>query len=143
MNTTKQLSGALQSVFESPTRGVVGLVDDLLRMCPAQGLQLDWHADRCRIRSVDNGSQDVLTLPLRKSVFRAILARVATLCNERSAGSVSPYGGQGELVVDDDLPTTWKVSFTNTTEKQKLELIPVPTCIGSHAPTSTSRRATP
>lgn len=142
MNTTKQLSESLQDAFERPTRGVVGLVDDLLRMCPAQGIQLDWQAERCRLRSVANGSEEVLTWPVPKSVFRAILARVATLCNERSANSVSPYGGQGELVVDDDPSAVLKAAFTNTTEEQKLELIPVPACVQGHVPKSASRRAT-
>ncbi len=54
-----------------------------------------------RVRCGDDGLEVVLTWSVGKSVFRAILARVATLCNEQSANSVSPYGGQGELVVGD------------------------------------------
>src|SRR5438876_9525808 len=99
MNTTSPFSVALWSAIERPTRGVVGLVDDLLRLCQQQGLQLDWQADHCQVCSLADGSEEVLDRPVRKSAFRAILARVAALCNERSPNSVSPYGGQGELLV--------------------------------------------
>src|SRR5438046_4050369 len=126
MNTMSSFCGALRSAFERPTRGVVGLVDDLLRLCPEQGLRLEWQADRCRVRSLANGSEAVFDRPLRKSVFRAILARVAALCNERSPNSVSPYGGQGELLVGADPPAPFRVTFANTPDEQKLELIPVP-----------------
>src|SRR5882724_2480618 len=122
MNTTSQISGALRSAFERPTRGVVGLVDDLLRVCQEQSLQLDWQTDRCRVRSLTDGSEEVRDRPLRKSVFRAILARVAALCNERKPNSVSPYGGQGELLVSTDPPAIFRVAFANTTDEQKLEL---------------------
>jgi hypothetical protein len=97
-------------------------------LCREQSLQLDWQGDRCRIRTLAGGSEEVLDRPLRKSVFRAVLARVATLCNERNPNSVSPYGGQGELSVGADPPTTFRVTFTNTTEEQKLELSPMPAC---------------
>lgn len=123
MNTTSQLSEAFQIAFEHPAGGVVGLVDDLLRLCPEQGLQLDWHADHCRVRSPASGSEEVLARPLRKSVFRAMLARVAALCNERSPNSVSPYGGEARLVVGRD--TTVQVSFVNTSAEQRMELRPV------------------
>src|SRR5208282_5382429 len=59
---------------------------------------------------------------LRKSVFRAILARVAVLCNERSPNSVSPYGGQGEVSVGADPAMTFRVEFANTPDEQRLEL---------------------
>lgn len=124
MNATSELSGTLQRAFESPTRGVVGVVDDLLRVCPENGLQLDWQADGCRIRYLGNGAEELLIKTLGKSVFRAMLARVAALCNERSPDSVSPYGGQGELLVGTDPAAIFKVTFTNTSDEQKLELIP-------------------
>lgn len=130
MNTTAQLSGALRSAFERPSGGVVGLVDDLLRLCPEHGLQLDWQADRCRVRSRADDWEEILNKPLRKSVFRAMLARVAALCNKRSPNSVSPYGGKSELMVGADPPAIFKVTFANTTEEQKLELMRVPASLG-------------
>ena len=70
--------------------------------------------------------------PLRKSVFRAILARLAALCNERSPGSVSVYGGQGEVLVGDNPLKLLRISFANTPDEQWLTLNP----IGSGEPTN-------
>jgi hypothetical protein len=125
MKTTSQLTASLADVFEHPSDGVVGLVDDLLRLCPEHGLHLDWQAGRCRVRSLgENGSQEVLDRPFRKSVFRAVLARIAALCNERSPGSVSPYGGQGKLVLESEPSTIFRITFVNTSDEQELTLVP-------------------
>lgn len=122
--STAELSFALQSAFECSSRGVIGLVEDLLKLCQKQSLQLDWKADSCRVRSIGDGAIELLNCPLHKSVFRAMLARVAALCNERSPNSVSPYGGQGEIVVNTEPPTSLRVSFTNTADEQTLQLCP-------------------
>jgi hypothetical protein len=125
MSATSQLTGLFRDPLEHPTRGVIGLVNDLLRLCQEQGLQLDWQADRCRVRSLAGGAEEVIDRPLRKSAFRAILARVAALCSERSPDTISPYGGQGELTVGLDPATVFRVAFTNTLDEQRLELTPV------------------
>jgi hypothetical protein len=125
MNTTSQLAEVFRSVLEHPTEGVVGLVNDLLRLCQERGLQLDWQADCCRVRPFAGGPEEVIESPLRKSLFRAILARVAALCNERSPNAVSPYGGQGELMVGANPAAVFRVAFTNTPGEQRLELTPV------------------
>jgi hypothetical protein len=125
MNTPSQLSGALRSILERPTHGVVGLVDDLLRLCQEQGLQLDWQGQCCRVRSLGSDREEVIDVPLRKSVFRAILARVAALCNERNPNSVSPYGGNGELSVSANPPAVFRVTFANTPAEQQLALMTV------------------
>lgn len=128
MNTASEISGVLCRALVHPTRGVIGLVDDLLAMCREQGLQLDWQAHRCRVRSCGGDWEELLDVPLmdnprRKSVFRAILARVAALCNEQTPNSVSPYGGQGELTLGGIPPAVVRVTFANTPEEQKLELL--------------------
>src|SRR5262249_15672530 len=97
MNTTSQHTGLLQSALQQPARGVVGLVDDLLNVCREHSLELEWEGDRCRVRAAGCDWEELLDVRLSKSVFRAILARIAALCNERSPNSVSPYGGQGEF----------------------------------------------
>ncbi len=125
MNTTSQLSEAFCNTLANPGRGVVGLVDDLLRLCQEKGLQLDWQADCFRIRVLANGLDEIIDKPLRKSVFRAILAHLAALCNERSPNSVSPYGGQGELSVGANPAAVFRVSFANTPDEQWLKLRPV------------------
>lgn len=125
MDTASPLAEDFRSVIEQPTHGVVGLVDDLLRLCQERGLRLDWQADACRVRPLAGGREEVLENPLRKSVFRAVLARVAALCNERAPNSVSPYGGQAELAVGANPATIFQVNFTNTPGEQRLELTPV------------------
>jgi len=123
MNTTAQLSGILRSVLTQPTGGIVGLVDDLLVVCLEHGLQLEWQADRCRFRPFGGDWEELTDVTLRKSVFRAILARLATLCNERTPNSVSPYEGKGELSAGENPGGVFRVTFVNTPAAQKLELI--------------------
>lgn len=60
----------------------------------------------------------VVRVPLPKSVFRAVLARLAALCNEQKAGAVSPYGGLGQIVIGTEPSKVVSVSFTNTTAEQ-------------------------
>jgi hypothetical protein len=122
MNTTSKLTEAFRDAIEHPTRGIVGIVDDLLKLCPEHGLRLDWQADGCRIHCRIGDSEEAIDIPLRKSVFRALLARVAFLCNERSPESVSPYGGEGELSMGTNPPEVFRVSFANTLAEQMLEM---------------------
>jgi hypothetical protein len=125
MSTTSPIPDLLHQILAHPTGGVTGLVDDLLAVCRQTGLQLDWHADRCRVRPLAIDGAGLTEVPLPKSVFRAILARVAVLCNERRPNSVSPYGGQGELSAGSNPATLFKVTFANTADEQRLELLPV------------------
>ena len=48
--------------------------------------------------------------------------RLAALCNEQSPGSVSPYGGEGELSIGTNPSAVFRVAFTNTPGEQVLEL---------------------
>lgn len=124
MNSPSAFSERLRRAFEPTGRGVVGLVDDLLDLCREQGIQLDWQAGRCRVHPLGAGAQDGIEIPLPKSVFRAILARMAALCNEGSPDPVSPYAGEGEFSVGTDPPMAFHVSFTNTPGEQRLEIRP-------------------
>ncbi len=122
MNATIQIAGVIRGIIMRPTGGIVGLVDDVLVVCHEHGLQLDWQADRFRFRSPDGEWEELPDVTLPKSVFRAILARIAALCNQRTPNSVSPYGGQGELTVGEDQTARFRVSFSNTLAAQRLEL---------------------
>src|SRR4051812_16731720 len=82
-----------------PTNGIAGLVNDLLAVSRDHSLKLDWQAKRCQVRFFGGDREEQIDVPIRRSVFRAILARMATLCKERPPNAVSPYGGQGELSV--------------------------------------------
>jgi hypothetical protein len=122
MNPSPNVSEVLRRLLSQPTRGVVGLVDDLLTVCREQGLELDWQADRCRVRPAGGDWEELSGVPLRKSVFRAVLARVAALCNEQTPNSVSPYGGQAELPAGANPAAVFRVFFANTPTEQKLRL---------------------
>src|SRR4051812_32293134 len=108
--------------FTHTPRGVLGIVEDLLGLAQEQGLRLDWHANQCRVRLLGAEPQELTEVSLPKAVFRAILARLAALCNERTPNSVSPYGGEGELSVGANPPTVFRVAFTNTPGEQRLEV---------------------
>ena len=56
----------------------MGLVDDLLRLCPEQGLQFEWGANQCRVRSLDSEPHELIEVSLTKSVFRAMRADTGT-----------------------------------------------------------------
>jgi hypothetical protein len=124
----------VRHVFRPTQRGVVGLVDDLLGLCREQELQLDWHADQCRVRAIGEESEESIEVALPKSVFRAILARLAALCNERNPGSASPYGGEGELTAGVDPDTLYRVVFTNTPDSQRVHLTRIQTGHESQRP---------
>jgi hypothetical protein len=126
MKTTSPYSEAIRHVVAKPTGGIAGLVDELLAMCQEHGLQIDWRADRCRVRSPKGDWEELGDLQVRKSVFRAILARVAALCNDQNPNSLSPYGGHGELLVGANPGALFRVTMANTPGEQALELIPVP-----------------
>jgi hypothetical protein len=109
MNTSSTAPDRLRDALVTPTQGVLGLVDELLAVSREHGIQLDWKADQCRVRFGEGGPEGWIEVPLRKSVVRAALARVAVLCNKRYPNSVSPYGGQGELLVGTDATTALRV----------------------------------
>ena len=123
MNHSAIVSEAILRTFESPTGGVVGLVDDLLASCPKHGLRLAWEAERCWVfLASENGREMSFVVQLRKSVLRAILARFAALCNGRMSNAVSPYGGEGTFSPATEPTKTFRVKFVNTPAEQSLEL---------------------
>lgn len=126
MSNLSLLPEQLQKAFRPTGSGVVGVVEALLELCRDEGLQLDWQAGQCRVRPLGGEPAEATEIPLPKSAFRAILARVAVLCNERTPGSVTPYGGEGELLVENGPPTVFRVAFTNTPDEQRVEV----RCVG-------------
>jgi hypothetical protein len=118
----------VRRAFQPTPRGVIGLVDDLLGLCRTHQLHINFQDSHCYVRPLGTDPQDSLDVPLLKSVFRAVLARIAALCNERYPGSVTPYRGEGEIVVPAPIsencvsPSTCYVEFTNTPSDQRLEV---------------------
>jgi hypothetical protein len=120
MNTATSSSEAIRGVFTQPARDLVSMVDDLLTVCREHNLELDWRPGCCRVRSHAEDWREVRDLPLRKTAFRGMLARLSALCNERHPDSCAPYGGQGEIAVG---TTVFQVVFANTPGEQRLQLV--------------------
>jgi hypothetical protein len=125
MNAPSEYLDMLRDAIAKPTNGFVGVVDDVTSLCREHQLQLDWCADQCKVRSVGTDQEDVIAVPLRKSVFRAILARVAFLCSELNPDSFSPYGGNGQLPAGANAKCFLQAVWVNTTQEQRLELMPL------------------
>lgn len=125
-DSARKLSQRLRCAFvPSSLRGVLDLVDELVAMSREHRLELSWHEDRCQVQFADGKQSEQLEFPLPKSVFRAVLARIAVLCNERHPSSASPYGGQGVITPSADPSCAIRVAFTNTPQELSLELSPV------------------
>jgi hypothetical protein len=108
MTGTTSVSDRVREAFRPTPRGVVGLVDDLVNIGRDHALRLD-HADgACRV--YPDGEQP-FDVPVLRSVFRAALARLAALCDERTPDSVTPYGGAGMV---GDNAGALRVTFANT-----------------------------
>jgi hypothetical protein len=122
MTANPLLRTTLRRLLLQPANGVVGIGDDLLSLSEVHELHLDWHSENGHVRVFGDGGETLLEEPYRRSVFRAILARVAALCKERGASAVSPYGGQAELTVGQSGEEVLRVTFVNTPESQKLDL---------------------
>jgi hypothetical protein len=122
MKTATALADALAKAFEPPASGVVGIVDNLLQLCLGGDLELAWRSNACHVRIRQGTAEETLDLPLRKAVLRAMLARIAALCNQRQPGSVSPYGGRGEIHLGPDPQAVFSAHFVNTAAQQSLRL---------------------
>jgi hypothetical protein len=124
MNTTTELSSILRRTLDQANAGVVGLVDAVLKLCWEHNLQLDWQTDVCFVRPSGGDWEELADLSIRKSVFRAILARVSALCHEQSPSAFSPYGGRARLSVGENPSLVFQVTVANTPAEQRLEIVP-------------------
>jgi len=127
MSNRSSIFARLAHAFSTPHNGVLGLVDDVLKIATEEDLLLKWHDGHCSITVINGDPEDRIDLPFRMSVFRAALARVAALCNEQTTEDVSPYGGTANLKWGDP-PVGLHVVFVNTPAEQRLELLrsPIP-----------------
>jgi hypothetical protein len=91
-------------------------------MCQKHDLQIEWQNNCFRVRCPGETWEDLTDLPIRKSVFRAVLARIAALCNEKNPNTVSLYGGQCEWMTGENPPKVFRILFTNTSAEQRIEL---------------------
>jgi transcriptional regulator with XRE-family HTH domain len=102
----------------NPSGGIIGIVDRLLAIAAERPF---------RIEAADGGYRVTMSgreamASSHRPIFRAILARVAVLCDEQAPGTFSPYGGRG--TIERGNGPALSAVFVNTTDKQSLELSP-------------------
>lgn len=115
------VSAKISNAVLHPADGITGIVDEMLVVCSDYRLKLEWEQENCRVHALDEDWSTVVPVPLKKSVFRAVLARVAVLCDELS-NTTSLYGGQGEVKTSGANPSRIRVKFENSPEKQQIQL---------------------
>jgi hypothetical protein len=112
MNDEARFVNSIEELFIRGPRPVVELVWDLLSAADAHGVRLGWDDGKCDISSVrTTGEHRSVALPL--SVFRAVLARLAALCERDSHDDFSPYRWEGKLVWDADSTRHFWIDVTN------------------------------
>ena len=113
-------TGVLQA-FRNSEGGVLGLADELLQLCPTDGMRLDWRDDECHVTLHNGDDPTELHFTFPKAVFRALLARMFGICQGQSPEVANPYQGEGNFVFG---PTRdqYHVAFINTPSVQHLEL---------------------
>lgn len=127
MNDSTPLSARVRAAFGANPHGVVGVTDELLLVCRERPLRLDWEGGRCLVRS----AEEAVEIVLPKSAFRAILARLAALCNEGAHGGVTPYGGSGELTREGN---AFRVTLVNTPGEQTADVRLIGAKVGAVVP---------
>ncbi|HEV3384120.1 MAG TPA: hypothetical protein VG097_04855 [Gemmata sp.] len=126
MNATQTLAEIFRADHDHGGKGVFGLIDEILTYRRLNQRKMRWAQGSVEVQTIGSGAEEQISVALRTSVLRTIIARLAALCNQQQTNSVSPYGGEGEFI-DDRLPaTTFRVSFCNTPDEQWFELIPLP-----------------
>ncbi len=126
MNTTQSLPDLFRIDRDPQGTGILGFVDHLLAYCRDRGVRLTWQSSQVTVQPVSGGAVEQVSVAFRSSAFRAVLARLAALCNRHRGDSVSPYGGQGEFIDERAPATVFRVDFRNTPDEQRLELTPMP-----------------
>ncbi len=122
MSATSSLSEILQNALDSRDN-LIEVVDGLLRVCAENDMHLRMLADSGLFRSTNRGrAEHAFKNPLTKSRFRAVLARIALLCNEATPGSASPYGGMGTVPISPDRLESVYVSFANTPDEPGISI---------------------
>ena len=100
----------VQQSFKLNADGIVGVVDRLLIVSSECKLTFDWDNGDCRIRSAN---MDEVNIPMRVSLFRAMIARVAAIVSEQTTDSISPYQGDGTITLDDPPEAAITVTYRN------------------------------
>ncbi len=150
-NSMVVMTRKLRAILENPGDGIVAMVDSLLTNCADYRVEVEFREDIYQGEVLDARGRFTVESSIPKPVLRAIIARVAALCNEQTPHAVSPYGGEGELTVSAKPGALLKAVFVNTTDQQHLTLttlrtateVPDGTEIVSEATAAEARKLVP
>ena len=122
MNTTKTLTELLNAGANCEV-DVVKFTHELMQLCTKHELRLRLEPSQCVVESIGGKeSIDVIENPMRRSQFRAVLARIVAICSECSNRIMTPYGGDWEISYGGDQNRRIRVSVQNTPNAQFVEL---------------------
>jgi hypothetical protein len=122
MSEQATFADRFKTAFRPAGGGVVALTEQVLHLFGEPGAVIECREGRCWCQPRGSAEKEAVEVPLSKPLFRAILARVAAMCNEQSPGAVSPYGGAGDLTTGGTPSGRFHVEFLNTAGEQRLEV---------------------
>jgi hypothetical protein len=106
--------------------GVLGLVDDILDRLVQNRMRLHWIRSGVTEVSLDGGEPRTFEFAFRNSIARAVIARIAVLCDDEiKRDPIYPYRGVGSFTDPRWPQVRFDVNFSNTPAEQRLELTPV------------------
>lgn len=132
LNIIKTLTELLNAGANSEL-DVVKFSDEFMQLCAIHELHLRLEPSQCVVESCGGKeSIDMIENSMRRSQFRAVLARIAAICSEGSNSIMTPYGGDWEVSYGGDQNRRIRVSIQNTPDAQfvELEALNMPTRIG-------------
>ena len=122
MNITKTLTELLNAGANCEL-DVVKFSDEFMQLCAEHELRLRLEPSQCVVEaSGGKESIDVIENPMRRSQFRAVLARIVAISSECSNSIMTPYGGDWEISYSGDQNRRIRVSVQNTPNAQFVEL---------------------
>ncbi len=116
---------AIWESFTPREGGILDLVDDMLARCVNDQVRIVWCPGVVTEYPLSGTSPTSFEVTLRNSAFRAVMARMAVLCERPDSEPVSPYGGRGEFTDRRWPRVRFSLQFTNTADDQRLELTPI------------------
>ena len=128
-----EIDSEVLSLFEPKNGGIVEIVENLLVYLPNQNLKIDFFEGHGRMTSLADPNAEthrkgevrasrksVFHFPMSKPIMRALIARVAFLCESLGFHSGTPYRGEGELISEYGCHN--RIYYANTPQEQWLFL---------------------
>lgn len=91
----------LQRDLSTPSDGIRSVAKTLIEAAQNYDMTLNWDNGRCLVTVKNDSVSESIEVPLRRSVIRATLAHLATLCKADHPDALSPYGGEGRITLNE------------------------------------------